>query len=159
MRFLYKDSYCLLCMFIWNTGFVFLQNPASQLPVGVAERAQELFAVLFMYVVDMLIWAEDKELPPGLQPRYAKGSVYFMLNMLMNNWKYQNMRIASKSGHQAIWAYSAIHHDHMMIHFNSILLLFPHKPAALLISRNLLICFEWTQWQSFGAEDFKDSSP
>ncbi|XP_078262328.1 E3 ubiquitin-protein ligase UBR1 [Rhinoraja longicauda] len=55
------------------------KNPASQLPVGVAERAQELFAVLFMYIVEMLIWAEDKELPPGLQPREKTDSYFCVL--------------------------------------------------------------------------------
>ncbi|XP_069773436.1 E3 ubiquitin-protein ligase UBR1 isoform X2 [Narcine bancroftii] len=54
-------------------------NPASQLPVGVAERAQELFTVIFMYIVDMLIWTEDKELPLGLQPREKMDSYFCVM--------------------------------------------------------------------------------
>uniref|UniRef100_UPI00398EC789 E3 ubiquitin-protein ligase UBR1 n=1 Tax=Pristiophorus japonicus TaxID=55135 RepID=UPI00398EC789 len=54
-------------------------NPANQLPVGVAERAQQLFTIIFTYIVDMLIWTEDKELPLGLQPREKTDSYFCVL--------------------------------------------------------------------------------
>ncbi|XP_062910214.1 E3 ubiquitin-protein ligase UBR1 isoform X1 [Mobula hypostoma] len=56
-----------------------IKNPASQLPVGVAERAQDLFTIIFMYIVDMLIWTEDKELHPRLQPREKLDSYFCLL--------------------------------------------------------------------------------
>uniref|UniRef100_A0A4W3JZ73 E3 ubiquitin-protein ligase n=1 Tax=Callorhinchus milii TaxID=7868 RepID=A0A4W3JZ73_CALMI len=42
-------------------------NHASQIPAGVAERAQHLFDIIFRYLVDMLIWTENKGLPLELQ--------------------------------------------------------------------------------------------
>ncbi|XP_048393035.2 E3 ubiquitin-protein ligase UBR1 isoform X2 [Stegostoma tigrinum] len=54
-------------------------NPASQLPVGLAERTQQLFTIIFRYIVDMLIWTEDKELPLGLQPREKTDSYFCVL--------------------------------------------------------------------------------
>ncbi|XP_072425540.1 E3 ubiquitin-protein ligase UBR1 isoform X1 [Chiloscyllium punctatum] len=54
-------------------------NSASQLPVGLAERAQQLFTIIFRYIIDMLIWTEDKELPLGLQPREKTDSYFCVL--------------------------------------------------------------------------------
>uniref|UniRef100_A0A4W3JLJ4 E3 ubiquitin-protein ligase n=1 Tax=Callorhinchus milii TaxID=7868 RepID=A0A4W3JLJ4_CALMI len=54
-------------------------NHASQIPAGVAERAQHLFDIIFRYLVDMLIWTENKGLPLELE----KTDSYFC--MLFND--------------------------------------------------------------------------
>ncbi|XP_007891421.1 E3 ubiquitin-protein ligase UBR1 isoform X2 [Callorhinchus milii] len=54
-------------------------NHASQIPAGVAERAQHLFDIIFRYLVDMLIWTENKGLPLELQPREKTDSYFCML--------------------------------------------------------------------------------
>ncbi|KAJ8290377.1 hypothetical protein GJAV_G00012060 [Gymnothorax javanicus] len=49
------------------------------LEAGLMERAQKLFQVLLRYTADLLVWEENYELPPELQPSVKDDSYYCVL--------------------------------------------------------------------------------
>jgi len=46
-----------------------LQNSECQLNEEIMERSRRVFPSVIKYIVDMLIWEEEKELPPELTIR------------------------------------------------------------------------------------------
>ncbi|KAG9336563.1 hypothetical protein JZ751_002910 [Albula glossodonta] len=49
------------------------------LEAGLQQRAQKLFQVLLRYTVDLLVWEENYELPPELQPSVKEDAYYCVL--------------------------------------------------------------------------------